>query len=54
MRFKEYGVDSIEVQDNGRGIEESDWSAIGEVPTPRSEMSSGMLTRRNSAEASYV
>jgi hypothetical protein len=54
VRFKEYGVDSIEVQDNGRGIEESDWSAIGEAPTPRSETSSYMLTRWNSAEASYV
>lgn len=29
VRFKEHGVDAIEVQDNGRGIEQADWSSIG-------------------------
>lgn len=29
IRFKEHGVDSIEVQDNGKGIDSSDWSGIG-------------------------
>ncbi|GAA5904644.1 hypothetical protein JCM5296_003614 [Sporobolomyces johnsonii] len=28
VKFKEHGVDAIEVQDNGRGIDQSDWAGI--------------------------
>lgn len=30
IRFKEYGTEAIEVQDNGKGIDSSDWAGIGE------------------------
>jgi signal transduction histidine kinase len=29
VKFKEHGVESIEVQDNGKGIEKDDWLGIG-------------------------
>lgn len=30
IQFREHGVESIEVQDNGRGIGEENWAGIGE------------------------
>lgn len=32
VRMKEHGLDSIEVVDNGSGIQEADWPNIGMVP----------------------
>lgn len=29
ITFKEHGLESIEVQDNGRGIDKEDWAGIG-------------------------
>ncbi|KAK4700264.1 DNA mismatch repair protein PMS2, partial [Phenoliferia sp. Uapishka_3] len=34
VRFKEHGVDAIEVQDNGRGIDHGDWAGIGASSGP--------------------
>lgn len=33
VRFKEYGVESIEVVDNGAGIASADYDTVGEVVT---------------------
>lgn len=29
INFRDYGVLSVEVKDNGNGIDETDWSSIG-------------------------
>lgn len=29
IRFKEHGVEAFEVQDNGKGIDQTDWDGIG-------------------------
>lgn len=34
IHFREYGVESIEVQDNGKGIREEDWPGIGKLHFP--------------------
>lgn len=31
VRIKDHGLDSVEVVDNGSGIEQADWSSIGEL-----------------------
>jgi len=51
VRFKEYGVSSIEVVDNGSGIAEDSYDLIGESPI---FTSSSFLSHIHSTETSHV
>lgn len=44
VRFKDNGLDSVEVVDNGSGIPQEDWEMIGEAPARHS----GMMSRGRS------
>jgi hypothetical protein len=44
LQFKEHGVEAIEVQDNGRGIGQSDWAGIGASRGERCTESRDQLT----------
>jgi hypothetical protein len=53
--FKEHGLTSVEVKDNGKGIDESDWPAIGILPFPLSfEHTTQIYFMIISIETSYV
>lgn len=49
--FKNYGIDSFEVRDNGKGIDPSDWSGIGDSI---SSILLQLLTIIHSSQASHL